>query len=341
MLNSTRFLLLSLCLLGWSCSGDKDKNIPDVSAISVDLDILRFEQDLFAIDTNNVAEGLTALEQKHPDFTNTYFTSILRIPKDRLSPEDYTQAIGKLVALAPFRHVYDTTQQIIGDLSTVESELQSAFQFYRHYFPEEPIPTIYTFVSEYAYGAFVAPPNILAIGLDFYLGEDYPYYNPQFFPRYIRRTMTKEHIPIRAMEALINDLAGNPKGDRLIDMMIHNGKKLYALDQLLPYTPDSLKLGYTAAQTEWCNNNEQQLWAHFLSEDLLYSTDYQKFRKLVDYSPHSPGMPEEAPGLTANWTGWQIVKSYMQRHPKTSLKALFALEDAQILMQKARYKPRR
>ena len=65
--------------------------------------------------------------------------------------------------------------------------------------------------------------------------------------------------------------------------------------------------------SKWCESNELQLWTHFLEEDLLYATNLRDIRKLVDYSPNSPGMPAEAPGRTANWTGWQIVKAYMKR----------------------------
>ena len=124
-------------------------------------------------------------------------------------------------------------------------------------------------------------------------------------------------------------------------MMIHNGKKLYALDLLLPYTPDSVKLEVTPAQVSWLEDNELEMWAHLLKEELLYSSNWQDIRKLVDYSPHSPGMPPEAPGRSANWIGWQIVKAYMGKHPETSLPQLFALQDAQALLDESRYKPRR
>jgi hypothetical protein len=51
-------------------------------------------------------------------------------------------------------------------------------------------------------------------------------------------------------------------------------------------------------------------------------------------------MPEEAPGRTANWIGWQIVKSFMARQPETTMEELIALKDAQQLLDLARYKPR-
>jgi len=52
-------------------------------------------------------------------------------------------------------------------------------------------------------------------------------------------------------------------------------------------------------------------------------------------------LTEESPGEVGNWMGWQIVKSYMNRHPETTLQELVALDDMQEILSKSRYKPRR
>ena len=52
-------------------------------------------------------------------------------------------------------------------------------------------------------------------------------------------------------------------------------------------------------------------------------------------------MPSEAPGRTANFVGWRIVREYMQRHPQASMEDLLAVEDAQELLDRSRYKPAR
>jgi hypothetical protein len=96
-----------------------------------------------------------------------------------------------------------------------------------------------------------------------------------------------------------------------------------------------------AVQTQWLQENERDIWAFFLSEDLLYSEDWQKIRKYVEYSPSSPGMPPEAPGRTGTWIGWQIVRSYMKNQPETSLTDLLAQKDSQKFLQMSRYKPPR
>ncbi len=327
-------LLFSLVTLLTYCSSDKGKKIPDVSQVQVEVDLQRFEQDLMAIDTLQLQAGLSSLMDEYPLFAQeVFFPRILPALQD-------TNTLKLFLSSPGIQKLYDTSQIVFGNANDLENELAEAFRFYKHYFPENPTPKVVTFISEYTLGAFTMDREILGIGLDFYLGADYPYYDPNFFPDYIKRNMTKAHLVPKAIEALASDLVGQASGDRLLDLMINNGKTLYIMDLLLPRTPDSLKLGYTALQTQWCKANEFQIWSHFLREDLLYSAKRKDIRKLVDYSPSSPGMPAEAPGRTANWVGWQIVKSYMRRHPEASLNDLIALKDAQQLLDQAKYKPR-
>ena len=54
--------LVLLIIAGlFSC---KDKNVPNVSNIKVDLTVKRFEQDFFAIDTNQIMPSLEKLGPK-------------------------------------------------------------------------------------------------------------------------------------------------------------------------------------------------------------------------------------------------------------------------------------
>jgi hypothetical protein len=180
--------------------------------------------------------------------------------------------------------------------------------------------------------------------LDFFLGSEYPYarYNPNNpnFSAYLTRSFDRKHLVSKSLQPLVTDLVGEPRGTRLLDVMINKGKQLYIQRALMPYTPDSILLELPESQVAWLKKNELEMWAHFLKEELLYSTDFQKFRKLVDYSPSSPGMPPEAPGRTANYMGLKIVEAYMRRYPDLGLQGLTELQDAQYILEQSRYKPR-
>ena len=59
----------------------------------------------------------------------------------------------------------------------------------------------------------------------------------------------------------------------------------------------------------------------------------------MEPAPFSGRMPKESPGRVAVWTGWQIVKAYMDRHPTTTLQELMAIPDAQLLLNESKFKP--
>jgi len=326
------FVFLAIVCLFTGCWG-KGKKIPDVSHINIDVNIERFEKALFAIDTNDIKGSMDALKLKYPDFSAVFFGNVLPTISDPEVMKVFLRSGG-------IRQLYDTTMLVFNDLSVLESDFEQAFKFYNHYFPNRTTPRVISFLSEYSIGAFTYGDNILAVGLDFYLGKDYSRYNPQYFPQFIKRSMDQKHLVAKSMEALVSNVVGDETGNRLLDKMIHNGKAIYILDHLLPHETDSIKLAYTQNQVMWCEQNELQIWTHFLSEELLYSTKSKEIKKLVSHSPNSPNMPAEAPGRTANFIGWQIVKSYMKRYPETTFEELVAIKDPQQLLDKAKYKPR-
>lgn len=338
------FAAVTLTLAFFGCQPDDKRQVPDVSGIEVDVNIRRFEQDLFQADTVQMAATLDSLEQAYPEFSAIFFDQIMGLNDPRIVSQGSAPFMKGFVQHPPVRQLYDSIQYHYGDMRDVEADFEQAFRYFRHYFPEQPTPTVTTFLSEYAIAAFVYGENDLAIALDYFLGKDYPYQqispSDPAFSGYMVRTFNREHLVPKAVQALIGGLVQEPRQRRLIDLMVNNGKKLYVLDQLLPYTSDSIKLEVTAAQAEWLEDNELEMWAYFLKEELLYSEDWQEIRKFVDYSPHSPGMPPEAPGRTANFMGWQIIKAYMKRNPETTLPELLDMQDAQKLMEASRYKPR-
>ncbi len=331
--------LLFFILLLQSCKTDDTKRIlPDISAVIVpDVKIHRFERDLCAIDTLHINESYTHLSQSYPEFSDFFFNKILGGEQVKLAP---AQNARMFVGSAAMRGLYDTCQIAYKDITAIEQSLTKTFKYYKYYFPNKPIPKVVSGISEYSNGVFTYGDSVVYVGWDFFLGENHRAY-PAIFPKYICKTLTRPHLVPQITETLVNDLAGNPAGERLLDEMIHNGKKLYVLDQLLPETPDSLKLGYSKAQTEWCAASESQIWAFFTGENLLYSTKRKDTGKYLNPAPTSAGMPAESPGRTANYIGWQIVKSYMKKYPDTSLETLLSMRDAQDILDKSKYKPKR
>ncbi|MFK7947068.1 MAG: hypothetical protein AB8G11_05715 [Saprospiraceae bacterium] len=322
----------------WGCNGN---NYPDVSDINVTVNVQRFEQELFQIDTNDIIPSLNKLNKKYDYFADLYFSEIMRFKRLQDTTMAYATVIPEFISYPSIRELYDTCQLVYGDLSPIEKDFEKAFQFYNYYFPNKPTPMITTFISEYGIGAATIGEEQIIIGLDMFLGEDYqPYYYSQVqLPNYITRTMNRQHIVPKAMEALAREVVGQQNGLRLIDKMIQNGKALYILDLLQPHIDDYIKLGITKEQAKWLPINEAEMWKTVFI-DKLYDKDLKKLRGLIEVAPTSPGMPLESPGNAGSWVGWQIIKAYMDNNPNITLKQMLEEHDAQKILTTSRYKPR-
>lgn len=332
----------ALALLVSSCSDNK--KTPDVSKIKVQLESRRLDRDLLALDTNRLAEGLTALEARYPDFLNFYLDTLMGFDiKGRYSDTAGGVREGLKVFLShkDYRGLFDTVAAHFPDTKNIEQELSKGFSYMKYYFPDYQVPKIVYFTSGLNSYSAITYGDIAGIGLDMYLGPEYPFYASVGIAAYLTRRLKPEYIPVDVFKVIYRDDHPFTMDDRtLLDMMIQHGKEQYFLEQVLPFTDDTLRLGYTAAQLEWCRANEAQVYNYFVKDNMLFDTRLQKVARYVNDGPGSTGMPAESPGNVGAFIGWQIVHSYMKEHPDVTLPQLLRDQDAQRFLQESKYKPR-
>ena len=344
-------MVAMLFLLITACSSDQKANIPDVSDIKVDLQITRFEDALLA-DTTIDATGIQQLMDANPAFSSVYFNHVMPGAEDMMTtgdPEARMQDIQAWIRHPRTRWLYDTVKTIFPDIEPLKKDLTTAFTYAKYYFPEKETPRIYTTISDFGYFPFVYAEDSLrdgiGISLEMFLGEKFPYRDyvglNNAFSDYLVRSYNKDYVVRRTLEVWIDDLAGPPSGNRLLDYMLHNGKKLYIMASLMPEAPDSVIMDYSSDKLRYVVSNEKNIWYHFTNQDMLYETSLNKIQKYIGPSPGSPGMPPEAPGNTASWLGWRIIQAYMKNHPSTTLQQLLALKDSQAILDQSGYRPPR
>ncbi len=339
-----------IALLLWNCRHEPRKFIPVIDDIHVDFNVVRYDRYLAALDFNDLENSFSELRDSLPAFTYLYFHEILGLEgSDHWDQPDFYEQFRAFRQDERISFLLDTVTDIFGkDIKFFKNEFTTAFKLLKYYFPHFEPPNIYTIISEYAFQQFLFEDEFgegIGIGLDMFLGGDFPYQkiapgNPAF-SNYLTRTFNKDHIVRKSLELILDDLLEPPVGNRFVDIMIHHGKALYVLEHVLPSAHDSILLEYTLEQTQWVRENEIEIWAYFLNEQLFYETDMVKINKYLFPGPHSPGMPEQAPGRTGNYIGWQIIKSFMNRNSDYTLAKLIEMNDAQKILEDSRYKPRR
>ena len=121
--------------------------------------------------------------------------------------------------------------------------------------------------------------------------------------------------------------------------MIHQGKLMYFVDAMLPEMHDSLKIGYTKLQLDWCKKNEAQMWSQLIEYKMLYSNKRMDIIRYINASPTTSGFPLESPGRTGVWIGWQVVRQYMKKFPEKTLADLMQNSNYQQILNDSKYFP--
>lgn len=342
------FYLLFFIVLEFNCSNDREK-APNVSNISVHLNIHHFADELFQMDTLQLKEGLNRINDQYPELAKLYFNRIMGIEMDVDSLDTAYVAIVKQMLQDTFlREVYHKSKIVFPDHKPLESDLIQTCKYLKYYFPERSQPDFVTLISGYGVGNFIYQEknkkDVLGIGLDFFLGDqvNYKLVDPQnpAFSDYLNRTFNKDHLLKKTWQVYVEDMLGPETGNQFLDYIIYNGKKLFILSKLIPQIQDSVLFEYPLQKLNWCNENKVGIWTYFLSERLLYSTESLKFNKYINPSPNSPGMPSEAPGQTGAYIGYYIIKEFMKRHPQLSMEELIQLSDSQKILEDSKFKPK-
>lgn len=322
-----------------SCNCNKNKS-PDVSNIKVKVEIERYEQLLFALDTLHFEESVKKLQSHDSLFFQTYIEDILELGSTR-NPNEPRFAIPlyNFITNKAVRGLNDTVQQHYNDITFIKNEMTKVYQYYSYYFPNEPLPKIYTIISEFGYGAAKSD-NALAIGLDMFLGENYVFYPAQDFPIYFIKKLKKEYLIANAAKALGNDKIAPPKNNAMLDIMLYNGKQMFLTKKMIPSLPDTILSGFTSKQQQWCNENESEIWKFFIAQKLLYNTKMLDYRKYVSESPNAPGMPEDAPGNVGSYIGYKIIEKLYENNSDITLTQLLQMNDATRILQLSKYKPK-
>lgn len=333
MPNSIRlFLFISFAWLLISCQGDSQRSIQiDESALSkIDVHIKRYGKALFTIDTTQFGEGLHKIQPLFPHFLDADLNDSANI-----------EQLYTFVTDTQTRKLFQKTMEVYPDLNGLETSLSDAFSRYHYFFPDNTIPVIYTYVSDMHYEQPVwIKDSVMVLALDVYLGKDFFLYPHLGLPQYKIRCMTPEYVVTDVLKAMyFMDVWPNPKQKTLLDRMIAGGKLLYYLDAVLPKTSDTIKICYPETKLKWAEENEKQVWAFIVQNELLYATDFKTQSNLIQDGPFTTGFSNESPSRLGVFIGWKIIRAYMSEHPETSLQDLINLNDAQLILQQSGYKP--
>jgi len=326
------YFFLTILLFGFASCNNSSKRDLDIDTGKIEIapvKIKRYEKALFSINPNNMKPGLKAIENDFPVFLGADLDDTLNIIQ-----------LNQFVSNPLNQMLFDSVLSIYPDLGFLEKELTLSFKRFWYYFPETNIPDVFTYVSGLLYEIPVQFFNDdMIIALDMYLGNDLEAYRKMGLPLYQISNMNRNNIARDAMYELYFYHFAEKPGKDFLQMMINKGKHLYFLDAMMPKTNDEIKIGYTPEKLSWCRENESQIWAFIIENDLLYSSEINIKRKFFVDGPFTSDFSSDSPARIGEWMGWQVVRAYMNNNPEITLQQLFEENDAQTILKRSGYKP--
>lgn len=329
---STGILLTAIILM--SCSRpDKNRFRFSVEGLEpAELVMHNYGKVLFEADTNNLQQELAAMQHEFLPFLDA-----------DLNDSSNIRSIRNFITDTTLRRLYEVSAQVFPEPNGLRASLTQAVRRYHYHFPEAMIPQYYLYISGVHHEIPVmAGEDAVVVATDCYLGQDFDYYQKLGIPMYRISRMTPEHIVNDIMtEMYVAYIESTEKTNTILDEMIRAGKRLYFLEAMQPDLPGHILTGYNPAQLSWVEKHEGELWAFFIGEGVLYSSDFMMIRKLFGDGPFTQDFSTDAPARLGEWTGWQIVRKFADRHPNLSLAEIMNITDNQEILEGSKYKPKR
>ena len=300
--------------------------------------IVRFDSALLSIRADQAVEDVRRLYADYPEFMPEYVGQALGV--NAMDTDYLAEALPLFISdtVYGFSKTNRLVQQTFSDMRPIVRELSRAFTRLSYLYPDLYVPQLYTFVSGFNASVLFLEDGNMAVGLDMYLGSDYPYYN-QVVYNYQKQTMRPECIAADVVSGYLfaNFPFASSKG-RLIDNMLYRGKLMYVCSTLLD-EPDYEVMGYTKEQWQWCEKYERQVWNRMMDKRDLFKSEQMLLTSYLNDAPFTSEISQEAPPRIGTWIGWRIAESYMEHHPEVSLQELIANNDAEQILRDSYYKP--
>ena len=288
--------LLCLVLLIASCTHNPLKI--NVSDVAVNLKIKHLDVDLLNTMPEQMPAAIPGLKKKYGDFFDIFTYRMIGIGGS--DQEKFHEMLNSFVSDTLIQQLKASVSLKI-DTIRFRKELETAFQHYKHYFPEKEIPVICTCISGLNQSVITAD-QLIGLSLDKYLGAESPYYEHLGLPAYKRRNMHPAKIAPDMMYAwAVTEWPKKEQASNLLSQMIQEGKTMYFVDAMIPEIHDSLKIGFTGKQLEFCKKDESAMWTYLAERKLLFTTDHMNIKRFIDDGPYTAAFSEVSPARTGVW----------------------------------------
>ncbi len=328
------FFIITLIAVACSCQSISPKekaNKEDKEKIS----ILRYDRTQREYIKYNTFSAFQKMNMEYPLPTKTLIEDILEL--GLVNDDTISAKLRNYFSDPTLLLLIDDVEEYFIDLSEEEKQLSQAFSHLKQQIPWIKTPTVYSQISAFNESVIVSDTTV-GISLDKYMGKDYPLYK-RFYPTQQLHTMEKNRIPIDCVISYLVSLSP-PKFDNnstLLDIMVQMGKIYYIAQSALNLDSAGTCIAYSSENSEWCKNNEKEIWTYIISNNHLLSNDFNIVFNYIEPSQMTKVLGLEVEPLLGVWIGMQIANAYIENNPDTDMTTFLLDRDSQKILKESRY----
>lgn len=313
----------------------------------VDVEFRRLDKELTGLNYANSASEFAKLKDVYAandssdmNFLDIYTEAVLNI--GNVDQMETRNIIQKFATGKPYCEFFQDADSVFPDMSAEKQELDNAFSILKTNLPDMNVPKQYVAIVSGFYSNVLCTKSRLGFSLEYYLGANYPNYKyvdglyDYMICNYRREKLVSDGV----FCWLSTEYEFKESAPTLLQKIIYLGKLVYLTSVSLPNEDLHTILGYTPDQYEWCCQNEAQMWHYMAENKHLFNTDRLTVGKYCDPAPSTAFFPQDSPGRSGLFVGYNIVKAYLDANEKVTLQELMNNNDASEILEMSGYNPK-
>ena len=313
----------------------------------VDVEFRRLDKELTGLNYANSASEFAKLKDVYAandssdmNFLDIYTEAVLNI--GNVDQMETRNIIQKFATGKPYCEFFQDADSVFPDMSAEKQELDNAFSILKTNLPDMNVPKQYVAIVSGFYSNVLCTKSRLGFSLEYYLGANYPNYKyvdglyDYMICNYRREKLVSDGV----FCWLSTEYEFKESAPTLLQKIIYLGKLVYLTSVSLPNEDLHTILGYTPDQYEWCCQNEAQMWHYMAENKHLFNTDRLTVGKYCDPAPSTAFFPQDSPGRSGLFVGYNIVKAYLDANTNVTLQELMNNNDASEILEMSGYNPK-
>jgi hypothetical protein len=307
-----------------------------------------FTQDLQKLTTKRLeVSDLKELKKVHGRFFDVWFSEIMDYSRYKgFSDQEIAQTFGQWLQIN--KPVFQVLQAHYQKNTQWQQDFSNQWGTLQALLPKTPTPKLYGYFSQFSnYNTFVDTTEngtlLLGFSKEMFLNDTFPLYAMLEVPGFYNRYNSPEQIPtLLIWNYLKSHYESKHKINSMLEQAIFDGKIWAILMEITDAAEPYQLLGYTPEEWARLEKDQGQMWRHYIEEKVLYSKNFNQYRRYFVYGDKTfgPNIPADCPPMIGSFTGFKIVKRYMEEMDVT-WEDVFNETDAQKMLRLSGYNPAR